>query len=162
MPAVPLPPDRVAFDADLLKPPYRAGELAGRWRVVEIAWPAATVMIAAVPRPGSPTEFAFRFDLSGYPAVAPTARPWDHVAKAPLPAHRWPTGTGVFASVFRPLWCGGSCLYLPCDRVSANGHPAWATQHPERLWNPSRGIVHYLEQVHALLTEGGYAGARSA
>lgn len=162
MQTVPLPPDRVAFEADLRKPLYRGGELAGRWRLATLSWPQAIIMIAAAPRPGSPAEYAFRFDLTGYPVVAPTAHPWDQRAHAPLPAQRWPRGTGVFASVFRPEWRMGTCLYLPCDRLSAQGHPMWIHQYPERLWSPSKGIVHYLEQVHALLTEGGYSGARIA
>lgn len=158
----PLPPDHAAFAADLLKPLYRRGELAGHWHVVSLAWPHAIIAIAAAPRVGAPAEFGFRFELAGYPTLAPTAQPWDLATNLPLPPHRWPTGSGVFASVFRADWMLGRCLYLPCDRLSADGHPDWRHQHPDRLWNPTRGIAHYLEQVHALLTEGGYAGALSA
>lgn len=159
MQAIPLPPDRAAFDADLRKPLFRGGEFAGLWRLSSLAWPHAIVAVAAAPRAGSPAEFAFRFELTGYPVAAPTAQPWDVATGCPLPAIRWPRGTGVFASVFRPEWRMGTCLYLPCDRLSMEGHPTWQHQHPDRVWNPRRGIVHYLEQVHALLDEDGYSGA---
>ena len=162
MTAVPTPPGLLALEADLLKPAYRAGELNGRWHLLSLSWPCATFDVAAAPRPGSPPGYAFRFDLTGYPTTAPTAQPWDAEADAPLPERRWPTGTGVFASVFRPQWMAGRCLYLPCDRLSANGHHDWRHQHPDRQWDSARGVVHYLEQVHALLTEGGYAGVARA
>ena len=65
-----------------------------------------------------------------------TAQPWDIAANAPLPANRWPTGTTIVPSVFRPDWKNGQCLYLPCDRMSIEGHDQWRSQHPSRLWQP--------------------------
>ena len=32
-------------------------------------------------------------------------------------------------SVFRPEWKQGLCLYLPCDRMSIEGHEAWRNDH---------------------------------
>ena len=74
----------------------------------------------------------------------------------------WPRGKLILPSVFRPEWQGGSCLYLPCDRISMNGHDVWVKQHPYRLWQPARGIICYLEQVHDLLNQDDYTGAVAA
>jgi len=155
-------PDRRAFEADLLKALYRRGELSGHWRLVSNDWPYVIFAVSAAPRTGAPSEYGFRFELSGYPVTPPTAQPWDFVANTPLPANKWPTGNEILQSVFRPDWHWGHCLYLPCDRMSIIGHDLWRQQHPNRLWNPTRGIVHYLEQIHVLLAEDGYTGVRCA
>ncbi len=158
----PVSPDRLLLERDLVAPDFRCGEAEGRWRLLARAWPYATVAVAAAPRPASPAEFCFRFECSGYPQQAVTAQPWDPAAGGPLPAHRWPRGKTILPSVFRPEWQGGTCLYLPCDRISMNGHEMWAHQHPNRLWQPSRGIVCYLEQLHDLLNQNDYSGAAGA
>ena len=31
---------------------------------------------------------------------------------------------------FNPGWKNGSCLYLPCDRQSIEGHANWHGEHP--------------------------------
>jgi hypothetical protein len=90
--------------------------------------------------------------------VPATAQPWDLIANAALPSSQWPTGRAIVPSVFRPQWKNGSCLYLPCDRMSIEGHGNWHNEHPARLWNPSRGIVCYLEQLHDLLNSNDYTG----
>ncbi len=87
-----------------------------------------------------------------------TGQPWDLEADGPLPASRWPAGSSVVASVFRPEWKQGQCLYLPCDRLSIEGHDNWRNEHPSRLWQPSRGIICYLEQIYELLNQGDYSG----
>jgi hypothetical protein len=86
--------------------------------------------------PGSPAEFGFRFECTGYPRQAVTAQPWDLATDAPLARYLWPRGKSILPSVFRPDWQGGTCLYLPCDRISMNGHEVWINQHPNRLWQP--------------------------
>ena len=73
----------------------------------------------------------------------------------------WPYGRVIVPSVFRPEWRQGLCLYLPCDRLSFEGHVNWSNEHPARLWNPERGIVCYLEQLYELLTSKDYTGTRS-
>jgi hypothetical protein len=118
--------------------------------------------IGAAPRPGAPAEFGLRFECSGYPQIAVTAQPWDLATDAPLAHRNWPRGKLILPSVFRPDWQGGSCLYLPCDRISINGHDVWVHQHPSRLWQPARGILCYLEQVHDLLNQDDYTGVASA
>jgi hypothetical protein len=91
-----------------------------------------------------------------------TARPWDLAANAPLPGNRWPTGRSIVPSVFRPGWKSGECLYLPCDRLSIEGHDQWRNEHPSRLWKPERGITCYVEQVYELLNQSDYTGAAGA
>ncbi len=68
----------------------------------------------------------------------------------------------VVASVFKPEFKGGHCLYLPCDRMAFEGHTAWPNEHPSRLWQPSRGIICYLEQLYDLFNQSDYSGLRSS
>jgi hypothetical protein len=114
------------------------------------------------PRSNSPNEYVFRFECSGYRQTPATAQPWDLVSNGPLPAVRWPTGRTIVPSVFRPDWKCGHCLYLPCDRLSIMGHVQWPNQYPSRLWQPERGIICYLEQIHELLNQTDYTGVRGA
>jgi hypothetical protein len=158
----PLPPDRILFELDLAAPAFRCGELEGRWRHLATQWPYAMFAVAAPPLPGAPEQFEFRFNCSGYRATPASAQPWDHAANRPLPGARWPTGPKIVSSVFRPEWKNGQCLYLPCDRMSIEGHPNWRNEHPSRLWQPDRGIICYLEQLHGLFFDSDYSGVRSA
>jgi hypothetical protein len=154
----PLPPDRVLLELDLAAPEFRRGEIEGRWRHVSTNWPHAVIAVAAPPRPKAPAEFGFRFDCTGYRRTPPTARPWDINANAPLPAVGWPTGPSLVSAVFRPTWKNGCCLYLPCDRMSIEGHDNWRNEHPSRLWQPDRGIICYLEQIYGLFFDSDYSG----
>lgn len=156
-----LPPDRLLLDRDLAAPNFRCGQFDGRWKLVSASWPHVVINVSAPPRNAGPTEFAFRFECSGYPRVPVTARPWDVSAGRPLGADQWPTGPSLVAAVFRPEWRNGECLYLPCDRYSIEGHDNWRTEHPSRLWNPDRGIVGYLEQIYDLFHQSDYSGIRS-
>jgi hypothetical protein len=157
-----VPPGLTALQHDLAAPEFRRGEIEGRWRGVGTAWPYTIITVSAAPRPRAPSEFGFRFECSGYRQSPVTARPWDVAANAPLPPNRWPTGTTIVPSVFRPGWKNGQCLYLPCDRMSIDGHDQWRSQHPSRLWQPSRGIICYLEQIYDLLNQSDYTGVSGA
>lgn len=161
------PPDRALLEQDLAAPCIRCGEIEGRWRHVATSWPHVVFGVSAPPRAGAPTEYGFRFECSGYRQTPATAQPWDITANRPLPPARWPTGSGppqssVFSSVFRPEWRQGQCLYLPCDRLSIEGHPNWRNEHPSRLWQPKRGLICYLEQLHDLFFESDYSGLARA
>lgn len=153
-----LPPDRRLVEDDLAAPEFRCGEIEGRWRYVATAWPHVVITVAAAPRPAAPPEYGFRFECTGYRQSAPTAQPWDVSANAALAPNRWPTGRSILPSIFRPQWKDGTCLYLPCDRLSIEGHGNWQHEHPGRMWNPARGIVCYLEQLHDLLNSNDYTG----
>jgi hypothetical protein len=153
-------PDQRAFEADVQKPLFRLGEAEGKWQLLRLAWPCALMELTA----RDDTAYGMKFDCSGYPALAPTGRLWDLDRDAPLPFDRWPTSKGGrVKAVFRPDWKGGTALYLPCDRVSREGHDNWRHETPTMLWRPERGIVHYLEIVHELLNCSDYqAPARAA
>jgi hypothetical protein len=153
-------PDETALRFHLAAASFRSGEMEGRWRVLGIAWPHVRIAVAAAPRPGAPSEYVLRFTCDGYPSNGVTAQPWDEATNRPLPAHRWPGGRAVAPSIFNPAWKQGACLYLPADRLSTVGHPAWSTAYPSRMWKPSRGIVCYLEQIHDVLASSDYRGLR--
>jgi hypothetical protein len=154
-----MPPDRAVWEADLKSPAFRMGEIDGRWRHIETSWPTAVIAVTAAARERSPAEFWIRFECSGYRARAVTGQLWDGRSGAGLAAALWPQGRSIVPSVFRPTWRNGTCLYLPCDRLSFEGHPNWVTQHAERLWNPARGIICYLEQLYEILNSSDYTGA---
>jgi hypothetical protein len=156
----PASPDRLLIEQDLAAPEFRCGQAEGRWHHVATHWPHVVIAVAAPERANAPTEFGFRFDCTGYRQTPVTAQPWDTSAGAPLPPPRWPSGNSIVTSVFRPDWKGGVCLYLPCDRVALEGHSDWPAQYPNRVWQPARGIVCYLEQIYDLLNQSGYTGIR--
>jgi hypothetical protein len=146
-------PDERALRADLAKPAFRLSQSESRFRLLSISWPIVLIGVSA----SDGQEYVLRFDCGGYPAVAPTARPWDAERNAPLPFNRWPRSKGGrVTAVFRPDWKEGSALYLPCDRVSREGHDNWRTETPTMIWRPERGINQYLEIVHELLNCGDY------
>ncbi len=153
-----VPPDCLLLEQDLAAPEFRCGEIAGRWRHVYTRWPYVVIAISAPPCPNGPAEFAFHFECTGYRQTPVTAQPWDIATDAALPFARWPTGRAIIPSIFRIAWKGGQCLYLPCDRMSIEGHDVWRTQHPSRLWQPSRGIICYLEQLYDLFHQSDYSG----
>jgi hypothetical protein len=155
-------PDRLLLESDLTAPIFRCGQIEGRWRHVATTWPHAVIAVSAAARPNAPAEFGFRFECTGYRQTPVAGQPWDFEKNTPLPAARWPAGRSIIPSVFRPDWNGGKCLYLPCDRLSINGHGNWVHQHPSRLWQPERGIICYLEQVYDLLNQSDYTGVRGA
>lgn len=161
MEAVAIRPDERALRADLAQGAFQLGECLGRWRAGAVEWPLAHIAVAAAERTGGPAEYWFRFDCAGYPQQAPTARLWDVDANTPLPTNRWPGGRSRVPAVFRPDWKDGTCLYLPCDRVTISGHDNWRTDHPALIWSPTKGLVLYLVELHALLNSSDYTGVRN-
>ncbi len=155
-------PAQLLLEQDLAAAEMRCGEVEGRWRHVMTLWPHVTFAVSAPVRPNAPAEFGFRFECSGYRQTPVTAQPWDLGTGVALPKPKWPTGRLIVSSVFRPEWKQGHCLYLPCDRMSIEGHPNWINEHPARLWQPERGIICYLEQIYELLNQGDYSGVVGA
>lgn len=154
----PLPPDRLMFEEDLAKPEFRIAQFEKRWRHAGTQWPHVLLAVSAPEKPNGPVEFGFRFECTGYRQTPVTVQPWDLQQNTPLPSNRWPTGKSIVPSVFRPTWKNGTCLYLPCDRISVAGHDGWLTQYPGRMWQASRGIICYLEQIYELLNQSDYSG----
>jgi hypothetical protein len=90
--------------------------------------------------------------------VPVSCQPWDIACGSPLTASNWPKGKKIIPSIFRPDWKQGTCLYLPADRNSIDGHDVWRHQHPSRLWRPEIGITCYLGIIHELLQSTDYLG----
>src|SRR5258706_5130624 len=152
------PPDQLLLEKDLTSAEFRCGEIEGKWRHVSTTWPHVIIAVRPARVANGPAEFVFRFECTGYRETAVTGQPWNPETNSPLPAKDWPAGRSIIPSVFRPQWKEGLCLYLPCDRLSIQGHNDWLHQHPSRLWDSSRGILCYLEQIYELLNSNDYTG----
>lgn len=148
-------PDEKALRADLASARFLAGEDRNRWQFKKLEWPHLFVTVTA--RDGR--EYALRLNCSGFPAAAPTGTFWDLASGSRLPFDKWPRGGERIRLTFRPDWKNGDALYIPCDRESFVGHDCWATQHPQLIWKPAKGISHYLEVVHDLLQSRDYVCA---
>lgn len=153
-------PDEHVFRAHTEAGPFQSGVDRGRWRLLSITWPYATIAIGAAQREHAPREYALRFECSNYPTAAPSAQPWDNERGAPLEQRCWPTGRGRVQLAFNPNWNNGQCLYLPCDRLSIIGHDPWKDQHPAMIWSSTSNITLYLRIVYDLLNSSDYTGTR--
>lgn len=151
-------PDEAVFRSHLAGGSFLLGVASERWRLISISWPYAVIGVRAADR----VEYALRFHCQNYPQTPVTAQPWDAERNTPLAPAHWPAGTSRVPMAFNPGWKNGSCLYLPCDRQSIEGHENWYQQHPSLIWDPVLGIVHYLRIVHDLLNSGDYGGRRAA
>ena len=140
--------------------PFQSGVDRGRWRLVAFAWPHVVLAVSAAERAAAPSEYAFRFDCTGYPQKAPTAQPWSLAASEPLPHGHWPGGRHRVPAAFNPNWKSGQALYLPCDRLAIEGHAPWLLQHPSMIWATRRDITQYLQVIHELLNSSDYSGLR--
>jgi hypothetical protein len=138
---------------------FLAGAAADRWRLISVGWPVALTAVAAAQRPGSPREFVLRFELTGYPHIAPTAGLWDISVNASLPAERRPKGERA-AQLFRvDGWLGGAtAMYAPWDRIGLQAHPDWSKQYPHEAWTPARDLSFVLANVHEVLNADDYLG----
>jgi hypothetical protein len=148
-------PDEQSLRADLASARFLAGEDRNRWQFKKLEWPHVFVDVTA--RDGR--QYTLRLDCSGFPAAAPTGTFWDLTSNSRLAFAHWPQGGERLRLTFRPDWKNGDALYIPCDRESFVGHDAWASQYPQLVWKPVKGISHYLEVVHELLQSRDYACA---
>jgi hypothetical protein len=154
----PISPAEAVFLAHLATGRFRIGVASGRWRLESITWPHATFTVRAA----DGIEYGLRFECSDYPRTPATAQPWDIEQNSPLAVSGWPTGIQRIPLAFNPQWKNGSCLYLPCDRQSIEGHANWYQEHPNLVWDPALGVIHYLRIVHDLLNSGDYSGRHAA
>lgn len=153
-------PAQALFDTHMQSHGYQIGAVKGQWGLAETPasnWPVLFFWVAAAPRQNKPDRYYFRFDLNGYSAAAPTARPWDAEKNERLDFSKWPTGGPLVANVFKTSWKNGESLYAPCDReADLQGHSNWAVQHPQYYWQPGFTFVRYLEFLYDLLNSGDY------
>ena len=152
-------PDERALIEHLRGGCFLAGVAAGRWRLVSAEWPVAMIAVTTAERPGSPSEFVLRFELSGYPHTAPMGGLWDLSTNASLAADRRPKGERV-AQLFRTdNWMGGAtAMYAPWDRMGLQAHREWATQYPLEAWTRQRDLSFILAHVYEVLNADDYLG----
>lgn len=148
-------PDERLFRAHLEEAPFLSGADIGKWALhgepKDIAWPNATLWVAADSQVYAPAKVYLRFDLTEYPTTAPTACPWNIQTNARLEDAAWPKLTGKFMRVFRHDWHIKNALYAPCDRLAMKDHETWKQQFPAWWWQPDFTIVKYLGFVHLCL-----------
>lgn len=152
-------PDERALREHLRGGRFLAGVAAGRWCLVSVDWPIAVVTVSAARRPNSPTEFALRFELTGYPNTAPTGGIWDLDANISLAADHRPKGERA-AQLFRTDgWTGGAtAMYAPWDRIGLQAHADWAEKYPLDAWMSTRDLSFILDKVHEILNADDYLG----
>jgi hypothetical protein len=142
-------PAEEAVAADLISPRFLAGGARRHWRRVSYRFPILVMAVAAIEPDGSSSEYYFRFELTGFPGVAPEVRMWDAEANAPLAPARRPKGSLRVTEAFKS-W-GNDTVYRPWDR-HAGAHGNWATAYPMLAWHPKRDLTFILEDLHGLLT----------
>lgn len=152
-------PDERALRAHLRSGRFQAG-VDTKWRLIEpVKWPLAMIAVAAAARSGAPDEFVIRFELQGYPGVAPTGGLWDLASDSYLDLARRPKG-GEASSVFRcDGWLGGGkAMYAAWDRLGLQAHPDWAQRYPRSAWHQGRDLTFILENVYRILHSDDYLG----
>jgi hypothetical protein len=148
-------PDEQSLRADLMSARFLAGQDRNRWRFQKLQWPYVFVDIIA----RDARAFTLRLNCSGFPATPPTGTFWNLVTNVRLPFDQWPQGGQRIQLAFKSGWKNGDALYIPCDRESIAGHEGWVAQYPQLIWQPAKGISHYLEVVHDLLQSRDYVCA---
>ena len=154
-------PDTLLFNQHVNDADFQSGIDQGMWGIQDYdpeypAWPIVLIWIQATAKLGCPDKYFFRFDLNGYPSIAPTACPWDATTNVRLDNSMWPKGSQFVSKTFNFSW-KPDALYAPCDRVAMPGHEPWQTEFPELWWQSSFKINAYLNFLHRLLNSSDYA-----
>jgi hypothetical protein len=150
---------RKAVLADLASSRFRLGQATKRWRLLSEDFPIVMIAVSAIGCDGRPGEFAFRFELSGYPTAAPEVDLWDLSTGVRLAGQLRPQGSPRLQAAFKD-W-GDKTVYRPWDR-KAGAHAGWAALHPDLAWRSDRDLAFILEDLHGLLTSNALAGAARA
>lgn len=143
-----------AVAADLTAARFRAGVIRRYWRQVSYEFPVLILAVLAVEPDGSPSEYSFRFELTGFPGTAPEVKIWDCKANDVLPQDKRPKGSERVTKAFQ-VW-GPGTVYRPWDRHSS-GHNNFARDFPDLAWHPKRDLTFILEDLHGLLTSNATA-----
>jgi hypothetical protein len=143
-------PAQSAITADLASARFRAGVVRKQWRVISFEHPMLVVGVAAVEPDGAASEYAFRFDLMGFPGTAPAVLIWDVDAGAHLPANRRPKGSSRVVEAFKD-WTAPHPVYRPWERTSGT-HNNFAQTFPDLAWHPKRDLAFIMEDLHGLLS----------
>lgn len=142
-------PAEDAVEDDLTSPRFKAGVVRKQWRVISFAFPMLIVSVAAVEPDGKASEYAFRFELTGFPGAQPEALIWDTRASTRLALSDRPKGSSRVVSAFQD-W-GSQGIYRPWER-SAAPHNNFARDFPDLAWHPKRDLAFIMEDLHGLLT----------
>jgi hypothetical protein len=142
-------------DNDLAIPRFQAGKARKHWRLVSFSFPILVIAVVATEPDGAPGEYGFRFEVTGYPGVAPEVRIWDLEAGQLLPVARRPKGSRRVTEAFKD-WSFGT-VYRPWERHSG-AHGNWADIYVNLVWNPKRDISFILEDLHGLLNSNALKG----
>jgi hypothetical protein len=104
--------------ADLRSARFRAGVARRHWRLLEQTIPILIVAVSAVEPDNSATEYAFRFELKGFPGIAPDVRIWDVQKNAPLATDLRPKGALLVIEAFNAYSSDRERAF----RLIVNGH----------------------------------------
>lgn len=156
-------PDTAIFHQHVIDAVFQTGVDKNMWAMVDEnpeypTWPFIIIWIKAAIKKDRPDKYYFRFDLSGYPNIAPTACPWNSETNSRLENHLWPRGSKFIKNTFNYGW-NPNALYAPCDRLAMPGHDGWKTQFPDLWWQPSFKINVYLNFIYRLLNSSDYANS---
>jgi hypothetical protein len=144
---------------DLLRQDFLDGVATGRWRFINQAFPIVDLAVRATEPDGTRSEYAFRFELTNFPAEAPMVRIWDADAGAPLAKDDRPKGNARVERAFQS-W-GDDTVYRPWDRLTGP-HSSNATNFPHLAWRGDRSLMFVLEDLYALLNLNARALRRRA
>jgi hypothetical protein len=151
---------RQAVDADVASARFLAGVARKRWRRLSYEFPLLIVAVAAVESDQSLSEYAFQFELTEFPGIAPAVRIWDCKANSLLATDRRPKGSTRVEQAFKD-WGDQHTVYRPWDRYGQT-HNNWARDFPDLAWHARRDLAFILEDLHGLLTSNALAGAARA
>jgi hypothetical protein len=141
-------PAETAIENDLIVPRFLAGMARKQWRLVSLNYPILLIAIAAIEPHGTAGEYGFRFEVTGYPGLAPEVRIWDLQGDQILPVDRRPKGSHRVTEAFKD-WSFGT-VYRPWERHSG-AHGNWTNIYVNLAWHPKRDISFILEDLHGLL-----------
>jgi hypothetical protein len=147
-----------AVRADLTSARFRAGVARRQWRLLDQAIPIVVVAVAAIKPDGSAAEYSFRFELNGFPGIAPDVRIWDTQKNAALATELRPTGSARVINAFK-VWNSDNTVYRPWERQGGS-HNNWTNTHPNLRWHAGRDLAFVLEDLHGLLTFNAASIAR--
>jgi hypothetical protein len=133
---------------------FRAGVLRGYWYTVSYSFPVLLMYVASVAVDGASGGYTFRFELTGFPSIAPEVRIWDVAKGTPLAPQVRPGGSTRVAEAFKD-WQHGS-VYRPWER-HAGAHNNWGSSYRDLAWHPARDLAFVLEDLHGLLTSNAAA-----
>ncbi|MFY0689053.1 MAG: hypothetical protein JXQ90_17920 [Cyclobacteriaceae bacterium] len=132
---------------------FQSGVDRGYWEVIDSdqissTWPLVFVRVAQGNK-----KFTLRFDLSGYPVLAPKGELWDEEKNTLLSKDKRPTGCENLNVAVRMSYGGPpqTSLYIPCDRGALTTHPEWREKYPVETWKKGDQVAKYLRFFHSLL-----------